>query len=658
MKRSGWAWGICFLLWPFFVCGVAAQKGPAKVEWPLYGGNVEGWHSSTDGRINVESLKRGGLVLKWSYQQIPRYDGMWFQKHFAGCKDGFRETMQDTPEEAGGELFVATWHHLYAFDATGGGTRKDGAQAGVVNAPKWSYSLGFEDYTCKGYMWSGPRLAASATIRGVAVDKGVLYATTLDGKLIALDELSSTKPRLKPGYPVNLLALKGRDGAALNAVQEDVIQSYSTPAAPTVYRGKLIVGAGGGDGLEGGHIQGFVASIDAKTGVADWVFCTVPGLRADAGLGDAAGKELGSRVVGCTDDQSKAGTWPSVKSGRAGGGGVWTTPVVDPKDGLILFGTGNPIGSRKTGKEELHSAYTGDDRVGINLFTDSIVALDANGRLRSYYQEVHHDLWDYDQAAPLMVVRDKGLDVIGAAGKTGYWYEFDAKKFARNEDGAAMFTLAGGKETVVPVKPGYQRAWASQPVLESSYDFMMSRFHMWEPPLKPLKAEDSVCISPGTFGGAEWGPSTYDAKSGRIYLIDVEEPTVYASIAEGAHKPSCKGVADPTQSYIRAVDVKTGQVVPGLSSENLGEYPGGLLSTAGGLIFVGTRDGLLRAYGTDLKLVWSGCVGDPAKTTDCGFTVVAAPMSYTIKGKQYVAVTAMSTVPGGDSAVFVFGLPD
>jgi glucose dehydrogenase len=181
---------------------------------------------------------------------------------------------------------------------------------------------------------------------------------------------------------------------------------------------------------------------------------------------------------------------------------------------------------------------------------------------------------------------------------------------------------------------------------------------MWEPPLKPLKAEDSVCISPGTFGGAEWGPSTYDAKSGRIYLIDVEEPTVYASIAEGAHKPPCKGVADPTQSYIRVVDPRTGKVVPGLSSENLGEYPGGLLSTAGGLIFVGTRDGLLRAYGTDLKLVWSGCVGDPAKTTDCRFTVVAAPMSYTIKGKQYVAITAMSTVPGGDSAVFVFGLPD
>jgi glucose dehydrogenase len=366
------------------------------------------------------------------------------------------------------------------------------------------------------------------------------------------------------------------------------------------------------------------------------------------------------------DDKADPATWPSIQSGRAGGGGVWTTPVVDPKDGLILFGTGNPIGSRKAGKEVQHSAYTGDDRAGANLFSDSIVGLDAKGRLRSYYQEVHHDLWDYDQAMPLMAIRDKGVDVVGSAGKTGYWYEFDAKKFAKNEDGAALFSLAGGKEVAVPLKPrqaGYQHVWPTQPELKNSYDFVMNRMHMWEPPLRPLKAGDpgtgeSICITPGTFGGAEWGPATYDAKSGRVYLIDVEEPTVYSSIAEGAHKPPCKGVVDPMQSYIRAVDPKTGKVVPGLMSENLGEYPGGLLSTAGGLIFVGTRDGLLRAYGTDLKLVWSGCVEEPGKTSGCGFTVVAAPMAFTIKGKQYISVTAMSIVPGGDSAVFVYGLTE
>jgi hypothetical protein len=180
VNRSGWAWGILFLVWPFLVCGIEAQKGLATVEWPLYGGNVEGWHSSADGRINVETVKRRGLVLKWSYQQIPRYDRQWYQKHFAGCKDGFRETMQATPAMVGGQLYVATWHHLYAFDAAGPGEQTT-TGVGAVNAPKWTYSLGFEDYTCKGYMWSGPRMAASASSRGVAVDKGVLYATTLDG---------------------------------------------------------------------------------------------------------------------------------------------------------------------------------------------------------------------------------------------------------------------------------------------------------------------------------------------------------------------------------------------------------------------------------------------------------------------------------------------
>ena len=66
----------------------------------------------------------------------------------------------------------------------------------------------------------------------------------------------------------------------------------------------------------------------------------------------------------------------------------------------------------------------------MNLFTDSIVALDSNGHLRSYYQEVHHDLWDYDQASPLIAIKDKGVDILGAAGKTGWWYQFDAKKNA------------------------------------------------------------------------------------------------------------------------------------------------------------------------------------------------------------------------------------
>jgi glucose dehydrogenase len=407
----------------------------------------------------------------------------------------------------------------------------------------------------------------------------------------------------------------------------------------------------GGDGIDDGFIQGFVAAIDPRVPEAKWVFCTVPGLSIHAD------SSLSNTVIGCTDDKTQPGTWPTNKAGREGGAAVWMTPAIDPKHGLILFGTGNPVGSRKDAAGVVHrSAYTGDDRTGTNLFSDSIVALDSKGRLRSYYQEVHHDLWDYDQSAPIIAIRDKGIDVLGAAGKTGWWYQFDVRKFANNDPASAMFDLAGGKETAVPSRPVYQHPWATQPELTSSYDFMAHRLHMFEPPSKPVHPDDFVCISPGTFGGAEWGPVTYEQQAGRIYLVDVEEPTSYASIEEGAHKPPCKGMNDPKQSYIKAVDPRTGKVVPNLRSEDLGEYPGGLLSTAGGLIFVGTRDGRLRAYDTNLKLVWSGCVENVEKTAGCQYTVTAAPMSFTIKRTQYIAITAMSIAPGGNSAVFVYGL--
>jgi len=640
LKRASLVWILVHL----FAWQASGQNRPTTSEWPFYGGNVQGWHYSPDSRINPDSLRSsGGLVLKWSYDQIPRYDGLWFQKHFDRCKDGFRETVQDTPQVADGELYVATWHHLYAFDAQ--------PQAGAAIEPRWIYSLSFENYSCKGYMWSGPRLAASATNRGVAIDKGILYTTTLDGQLIGLEDLKKPKPRLLPGFPINLLALKSRTGAPLNEIPQNQLQTYSTSSPPVIYDGKAILGVAGGDGLEDGFMQGFVTAIDAHTAEPKWIFCTVPGLSL------STGSTPGKTVIGCTDSQTRPATWPTNKTGREGGGAVWMTPTIDPAHKLILFGTGNPVGSRKAASGEVRrSAYTGDDRTGLNLFTDSIVALDANGHLRSYYQEVHHDLWDYDQASPLIAVHDKGIDILGAAGKTGWWYQFDAKKFALDDPGSRMFDLIGKQETSVPTRPAYQHPWATQPEPTPSQDFMLHRTHMFDPPIKPVHPGDAVCISPGTFGGAEWGPVTYDQEAQRIYLIDVEEPTSYASESDGAHRPPCKSTGDPKQSYIRAVDPRTGKVDPNLTSEDLGEYPGGLLSTGGGLVFVGTRDGRLRAYDTSLKLVWSGCVENVEKTTGCQYTITAAPMSFTIKRTQYIAITAMSIAPGGKSAIFVYGL--
>ena len=207
--------------------------------------------------------------------------------------------------------------------------------------------------------------------RGVALGDGRLYLGRLDGRVMALDQ--------KTGKTVWTRQL----------VQWQKGQTIT--GAPLYMDGKIYIGVVGADF----GTRGFVEAFDAKTGEALWRFYTIPGPHDPGG-----------------------DTWPAgTEAYLRGGGSVWSTPAYDPKLGLLYFSTGN------TGSD-----WYGGDREGTNLYANSIVALDAStGKIKWYYQEVHHDIWDYDAPSPVVLFDTKsssGADVKGIAqpGKTGWLY--------------------------------------------------------------------------------------------------------------------------------------------------------------------------------------------------------------------------------------------
>jgi quinohemoprotein ethanol dehydrogenase len=217
------------------------------------------------------------------------------------------------------------------------------------------------------------RPCCSWTSRGVAIGDGKIFLGTLDARLIALDQAT---------------------GKVVWRIQaEDPKLGYAITSAPLYYNGMVITGFAGGDLGTRGRVKAY----DAADGKLRWTFYTVPG-----------------------PGQVGHETWPQDNAvWTHGGAPVWQTPAIDPQMGLIYFSTGNP-------GPDLNGAR----RAGDNLFSASIVALDvATGKYRWHFQEVHHDLWDYDAPNPVVlfdaVVDGKPRKALAQAGKTGWVYILD-----------------------------------------------------------------------------------------------------------------------------------------------------------------------------------------------------------------------------------------
>jgi len=388
----------------------------------------------------------------------------------------------------------------------------------------------------------------------------------------------------------NVIAINSKTGTEVWRTQAaDPKQGYAMTHAPLAIKDKVIAGVAGGEY----GIRGFVAAFDANTGKEVWRFYTIPGPG-----------EPGNE------------TW-SGDSWKHGSGAIWVTGSYDPETNLTYWGTGN------AGPD-----WNGDARLGDNLYTSSVIALDADtGKLKWHYQFSPHNEFDWD-ATQVPVLADipwqgRPRKVMLWANRNGMFYVLDRT--------SGQFLLG---------KPFVKVNWAT--------GFDEKGRPMRTPGIEPTKA--GTLVYPGNQGGTNWYNPSFSPRTGLFYIpawenssstyVKGEEPPDFidGKMFIGAF-PRFNKNSDEFAA-IRAVDPQTGEKkwdyrLSAPSTE------AGILTTASDMLFSGGRDGAFYALDArDGKLLWE---------TNLGPSVAAGPITYAVNGKQYVSIQA-------GSALFTFSL--
>jgi alcohol dehydrogenase (cytochrome c) len=387
-----------------------------------------------------------------------------------------------------------------------------------------------------------------------------------------------------------LVALDAKTG---NVVwQTDIADpelGYSETMAPTAVNGKILIGTNGGEY----GIRGFLRAYDAKTGKLIWNFNTIP----DSSVGVWADKDATGRDMHRDIAAEKAQLTKSGDPFKTLGGGVWQNPAVDLETNRIYFVVGNP-------SPDLDGAV----RPGDNLYTDSLVSLDLNtGQYVCHFQYIAHDIWDLDAVSPAIITTVAGKDGkptkgVIHAGKTGHVYVHDAKDCS----------------------------------LIRFSDAMVPQENMWTLPTK-----DGARMLPGANGGVEWSPMATNPVLGLTYAINLHQPMTYhvanAPYPQGKLWLGGAFKVIPTEEQwgnVSAVDYNTGKIRWQVKTPQ--PMIGGVLATAGGLVFTGEGNGQFKAYDAE--------TGATLWKFQAGAGVNAPPSSYTVDGKQYVVVGAGGNV--------------
>src|SRR5688572_4107928 len=441
------------------------------------------------------------------------------------------------------------------------------------------------------------------TSRGVGLGDGKVFVGQLDGKLVALDQ--------NTGNVVwSVQAERWQDGLTITS-------------APLYYDGLVITGFAGAEY----GIRGRVKAFEARTGALAWTFHTIPGPG-----------ELGHD------------TWPQDNDlWMHGGASVWQTPAVDPELGLVFFSTGNP------GPD-----YNGGVRPGDNLFSASIVALEARtGSYRWHFQQVHHDIWDYDGPSPVVLfdLEYQGRPRKGLAqpSKTGWVYILD------RTDGTP---LVGIDEQPVPQDPRQATA-ATQPVPRGDA-FVPQHLDIAPEGYRLVNGgkiftpywTDYLVAKPGILGGANWPPSSYDPATGFLYVCAADAAFSFVAAEIGTERPPSGQYyvggafgTNPLPQYgtFTALDLRTNKIIWQQHWANM--CYSGATTTAGGLVFVGRNDGRLTALdSSDGKKLWEFQTG----------AGMNAPVSvFEHAGKQYVAAYSAGNLFAGSAkgdSVWLFAL--
>jgi alcohol dehydrogenase (cytochrome c)/quinohemoprotein ethanol dehydrogenase len=427
------------------------------------------------------------------------------------------------------------------------------------------------------------KICCDAVSRGLAAWGGRIYSATLDGRLIALDAAT--------GQPV------------WSVMTIDPTKPYAVTMAPRIVKGRVLIGASGGEF----GVRGYLSAYDAATGALDWRFYTVPG--------DPALPAESPAMAMATK------TWSGEWWRHGGGGTVWDSTAYDPALNLVYFGTGN--GSEWTQRDR--SPGGGD-----NLFTASIIAVNAEtGAYVWHYQTTPGDVWDYD-STPQLILADLPIagttrKVVMQANKNGFFYVLDR---------------ATGK--LVSAQPFAPVTWAS------AIDLATGR---------PIEAADArfektgkqAMLSPGPAGAHTWQPMSFNPGTGLVYIPEQETAFPYQQEKHFKDNPIGLNLGVELADTSMPADTKIRRSVLDSIKGNLvawdpvaqkevwrvaykGPWNGGTLTTAGNLVFEGDAAGIVHAYSADHgAALWS---------FDAQSAVMAGPMSYTADGVQYVAVLA------------------
>ncbi len=412
------------------------------------------------------------------------------------------------------------------------------------------------------------RICCGRNNRGVAILDETLYMSTLDAHLVAID---------------------ARTGNVVwDKEVADHRSGYSKTAAPLIVKGEVVTGIAGGEF----GIRGFVDSYDAATGDLSWRAQTIPG-----------------------PDHPDNQTWAG-DSWRTGGSASWITGAYDPDLDLVYWGTGNP------GPD-----WNGDVRLGDNLYSDSVLALNhETGGLEWYFQFTPHDVHDWD-AIQVPILADLEMDgqerkVMMWANRNAFYYTLD------RETGEFLVGTPFAKQT-----------WAEG--LDSNG--------------RPIRVPDTsptpegTLVSPPVVGGTNWFSPAYSPNTELFYVQAYDGEDIYYKRDEdyvegdrftggGFQRPL------PVENYasaVRAIDPRNGDIR--WEYEIQPRSTAGMLATGGDLVFSGSVDGYFYAL--------NATTGEELWHVAVGAMVHSAPMTYAVDGRQYVTIAA-------GNVVFTFGLPE